>query len=92
MEKVVENALEFVKKYFENECSGHDYFHTLRVFKMAKQIALKENANVKIVMLAALLHDVDDINISLETNANKNFLALSLLALVSREILISSTS
>ena len=72
MEKVVENALEFVKKYFENECSGHDYFHTLRVFKMAKQIALKENANVKIVMLAALLHDVDDIKISLETNANKD--------------------
>ena len=72
MERVVENALEFVKKFFETECSGHDYFHTLRVFKMAKQIAIEENANVKIVVLAALLHDVDDIKISPLTNANKD--------------------
>lgn len=72
MEKIVLKGIEFVKKYFEDECSGHDYFHTLRVFKMAKTIALKEQADINIVSLAALLHDVDDRKISPLTNKNKD--------------------
>ena len=71
MEKVIKNALEYVKEYFKEESSGHDYFHTLRVYKVAKEIAEKENADVNIVMLAALLHDVDDVKISPATSINK---------------------
>lgn len=68
---IINQAIEYVKKIFENEYSGHDYFHTLRVFKMATHIATKENANVEIVQLAALLHDVDDFKLSPETYAEK---------------------
>lgn len=68
---IINQALEYVKKMFENEYSGHDYFHTLRVFKMATHIAEKENADLEIVQLAALLHDVDDFKLSPETYAQK---------------------
>ena len=74
----IEQALIYVKEKFENEYSGHDYFHTLRVFKMATRIAECEGAELEIVQLAALLHDVDDRKISPETyesQANaRNFL------------------
>ena len=45
MKDLITKTISFVENYFNNECSGHDYFHTLRVFKLAKQIAIKENAN-----------------------------------------------
>lgn len=69
---IIDKATEFVKKIFENDYSGHDYFHTMRVYKMATNIAMKENANLEIVQLAALLHDVDDIKLSPETHENKD--------------------
>ena len=69
--ELINEALEYVKKIFENDYSGHDYFHTLRVFKMATHIATKENANLEIVQLAALLHDVDDIKLSPKTYEEK---------------------
>ena len=72
MEKVIQNAITFVKNFFENECSGHDYFHTMRVYKTTLQIAKKEGGNVAIASLIALLHDVDDIKISPNTSANKD--------------------
>ena len=72
MEKIIENALKYVKEYFKEESSGHDYFHTLRVYKIAKTIALEEQADINIVMLAALLHDVDDVKISPKTSISKD--------------------
>lgn len=65
--EIIEKAKAFVKEKFENEFSGHDYFHTLRVLNMATRIAVSEGANVTVVQLAALLHDVDDRKISPET-------------------------
>lgn len=69
--EIIGQALEYVKKLFENDYSGHDFFHTFRVFRMATHIAEKENANLEIVQLAALLHDVDDIKISPQTHSEK---------------------
>ena len=68
---IIERAMEFVKKTFESDFSGHDYFHTLRVFNMANTIAEKEGADLEIVGLSALLHDVDDRKLSPETCENK---------------------
>lgn len=73
MESVLINqALEYVKKIFENDYSGHDYFHTFRVYKMATRIAIAEKADLEIVQFAALLHDVDDIKLSPQTHPNKD--------------------
>ena len=68
---IIEKALAFVEKFFAEDFSGHDYFHTLRVFKMATHIATQEKADLQIVQLAALLHDVDDRKLSPETTATK---------------------
>ena len=68
---IIERAIEFVKKTFESDFSGHDYFHTMRVFNIANTIAEKEGADLEIVGLSALLHDVDDRKLSPETCENK---------------------
>lgn len=64
---IIEDAMLFARAVFSEDFSGHDYYHTLRVFHMATRIAQEENANLQIVQLAALLHDVDDRKLSSET-------------------------
>lgn len=68
---LISRAAEYVRAKFENEYSGHDWFHTLRVFRTATRIAEAEGADVETVQLAALLHDVDDRKLSPETYENK---------------------
>ena len=68
---IIAKALIFVQNFFAHDYSGHDYFHTLRGFKMATHIAAREKADVIIVQLAALLHDVDDRKLSPETYEQK---------------------
>lgn len=58
--KILENTKKFVENFFKNEFSGHDYFHTMRVYKMATRIAEAEGADIFVAKMATLLHDVDD--------------------------------
>ena len=60
---VIKNAMEYVKERFSEEYSGHDYWHALRVYRLASKIAEKEKADLFTVQLAALLHDVCKANI-----------------------------
>lgn len=49
-----------VKKIYEQFDASHDWQHIERVMKNAKMILAHENADVFIVELAVLLHDVSD--------------------------------
>lgn len=49
-----------IRRLQANEASGHDWWHTWRVRNLATYIASKENADILVVELAALLHDVSD--------------------------------
>ena len=68
---MTESVIKFVKGIFAYDCSGNDYHHTMRVYRLAIQIAEQENADMLIVQLAALLHDVDDVKLSPETHEAK---------------------
>ena len=52
-----------INELFADDCSGHDYWHSLRVLNTAEKIAKTEKCDEYIVMIAALLHDTDDIKI-----------------------------
>ena len=70
---ITEKALAFVKNLFRDDAGGHDYFHTLRVYKTALSLAEKEGGDILTISLAAVLHDADDIKLSPETaESNKN--------------------
>ena len=58
--EIIAKTIEFVKERLKNDSSGHDWWHIYRVHKLAKYIAIQEGANVFIVELAALLHDISD--------------------------------
>ena len=55
--KVIDSLANEVKKRIEND-SAHDFEHTMRVYKNARKICKKEKANEKLVLSAALLHDI----------------------------------
>ncbi|MGL5752437.1 MAG: HD domain-containing protein [Paraclostridium sp.] len=58
--QIIENTKDFVKTKLYGEGSGHDWFHIERVYNLSKTIGENENANMFIVELTALLHDIDD--------------------------------
>lgn len=59
--KLIINATkEYIKNKLDGEATGHDWWHILRVYKTAKYIGEKENVDLFVVELAALLHDIAD--------------------------------
>lgn len=57
---VIKNIEAEVKKQFLGEGTGHDFWHIDRVRKVALKIGSQERADLFIVELAALLHDIAD--------------------------------
>ena len=53
-------TITFVKETLKNAEVGHDWFHIERVWKTARKLAAQEKADLQIVELAALLHDIAD--------------------------------
>ena len=59
-QKIIEKTELFVKKTLSKDNTGHDWWHIHRVRNLAKRIAREEGADIFIVELAALLHDIGD--------------------------------
>ncbi|MDQ6762409.1 MAG: HD domain-containing protein [Bacteroidota bacterium] len=58
--EIISATVQFVKEELTGAEGGHDWWHIERVWKNAKTIAKEENANILIVELSALLHDIAD--------------------------------
>jgi uncharacterized protein len=57
---IVEAAADHIRGLLAGDSSGHDWFHIERVWKTAVTIARGEGADLFVVELAALLHDIAD--------------------------------
>ncbi len=57
---IIQKTADFIKQEFSDDSSGHDWWHIYRVWKNAISICKREPADLFIVELAALLHDLDD--------------------------------
>jgi uncharacterized protein len=55
--KEIESLQKQVQERMKND-SAHDFNHVMRVYKNAQKLCKKEKANEKLVLSAALLHDV----------------------------------
>ena len=62
-ESVVARTAAFVRDQLEGEASGHDWWHVHRVWRTAIEIGKEEGADLYLVQLAALLHDIADAKI-----------------------------
>lgn len=59
-EHIIDHTIAFVKITLQNAEGGHDWLHIQRVFHNAKKIAKREEADLFVVSLGALLHDIAD--------------------------------
>jgi len=57
---IIQKTTDHVRGLLSGEGSGHDWFHVERVRNVALAIAREERADLFVVELAALLHDVAD--------------------------------
>lgn len=58
--EIIQKTITYVKAELAYAEGGHDWWHIMRVLNTAKTIAAKENCNMLVVELAALLHDIAD--------------------------------
>ena len=59
-QEILQKTERHIRQLLEGEGSGHDWWHIHRVRNTALQLAKEENADLFIVELAALLHDIAD--------------------------------
>ncbi|MFC6999677.1 HD domain-containing protein [Rufibacter roseus] len=59
-QELVKQTAKHVEALFSGEGSGHDWWHIRRVWQNALKIGQQEKADLLIVQLGALLHDIAD--------------------------------
>lgn len=57
---IINKTVDFVKTTLSDAEGGHDWWHIYRVWKTSIHIAQKEKADMLVVELGALLHDIAD--------------------------------
>lgn len=66
---MIEEVKKQVKELLKDDKTDHGFDHMERVTNLAVKIAKQENANIELVTLGALLHDVDDYKLFGEENS-----------------------
>lgn len=59
-ESIIEHTISYVKSALADAEGGHDWWHIYRVWQLSKHIAASEKADLMVVELGALLHDIAD--------------------------------
>lgn len=57
-EEIIEKIEKEAKKYFESAKGSHDFEHTERVLNLCIHIGKKEKADMDVLKIAAILHDI----------------------------------
>ncbi|MDY0167618.1 MAG: HD domain-containing protein [Thermoguttaceae bacterium] len=57
---LIERTANHVREVLSEDGTGHDWWHVFRVWRMAQRIGQAEQADLLVVKLAALLHDIAD--------------------------------
>ncbi|MFY0543210.1 HD domain-containing protein [Brevibacillus sp. H7] len=58
LEALPEQLVEKAKRYFDGQDPAHDWQHNLRVMSLCERIGREEGADMQVLRLAALLHDI----------------------------------
>ena len=66
---MISQVAKSVEELCKHDSSGHDWWHIFRVWNLSKKIAKQEIADLNLVEIAALLHDVDDWKLNSTTHA-----------------------
>ena len=59
-EEIISKTANYIREKLSGESSGHDWWHIYRVWNLGKKIAISEKADLDIVELSCLLHDISD--------------------------------
>lgn len=70
MTDIVAATAAWVRGQMDGEATGHDWWHTQRVWRTARHLAAAEDAQMTVVELAALLHDIADYKFSGDEEAS----------------------
>ena len=65
-----------VKEHFQGEGSGHDWWHVYRVWRLSRQLAEGTGADLFVVELAALMHDMADHKLTIPEEGEKQISAM----------------
>ncbi|MBM3123489.1 MAG: HD domain-containing protein [Chloroflexi bacterium] len=57
---IIQRTADHIEQEFQDDSSGHDWWHVHRVWRTALFLCEREKADAFVVQLAALLHDLDD--------------------------------
>ena len=60
----IDATTQHIQEVFSGDPTGHDWWHILRVVQMAMRIGKLEGADLYLIEMAALLHDLDDWKLS----------------------------
>ena len=59
-QSILDRAAAYIQQTLAGDSSGHDWWHIWRVWQNARRIGVEERADLFVVELAALLHDIAD--------------------------------